>query len=49
LRHHRLAEADEIAAAMAVLASDDTSFITALSFSVDDGISDAYVTRLRLP
>jgi NAD(P)-dependent dehydrogenase (short-subunit alcohol dehydrogenase family) len=42
----RFAEADEIAAAVAFLASDDSSFITASSFLVDGGISGAYVTPL---
>jgi NAD(P)-dependent dehydrogenase (short-subunit alcohol dehydrogenase family) len=40
----RFAEADEIAAAVAFLASDDSSFITANEFLVDGGISGAYVT-----
>jgi NAD(P)-dependent dehydrogenase (short-subunit alcohol dehydrogenase family) len=40
----RFAEADEIAAAVAFLASDDSSFITASTFLVDGGISAAYVT-----
>ena len=42
----RFAEAEEIAAAVAFLASDDSSFITASSFLVDGGISGAYVTPL---
>jgi len=40
----RFAHADEIAAAVAFLASDDSSFITASEFLVDGGISGAYVT-----
>ena len=42
----RFAEADEIAAAVAFLASDDASFITASTFLVDGGIAAAYVTPL---
>jgi NAD(P)-dependent dehydrogenase (short-subunit alcohol dehydrogenase family) len=42
----RFAEATEIAAAVAFLASDDASFITASTFLVDGGISGAYVTPL---
>lgn len=42
----RFAEASEIAAAAAFLASDDSSFITASNFLVDGGISGAYVTPL---
>ncbi len=40
----RFADAQEIAAAVAFLASDDASFITASNFLVDGGISGAYVT-----
>ncbi|RJQ76052.1 3-oxoacyl-ACP reductase [Pseudonocardiaceae bacterium YIM PH 21723] len=40
----RFAEPDEIAAAVAFLASDDSSFMTANQFLVDGGISGAYVT-----
>jgi NAD(P)-dependent dehydrogenase (short-subunit alcohol dehydrogenase family) len=40
----RFGEANEIAAAVAFLASDDASFITASTFLVDGGISGAYVT-----
>jgi len=42
----RFAEAGEIAAAVAFLASDDSSFITASTFLVDGGISGAYVTPI---
>ncbi|MEV4319618.1 3-oxoacyl-ACP reductase [Actinocrispum sp. NPDC049592] len=42
----RFAEPDEIAAAVAFLASDDSSFMTASQFLVDGGISGAYVTPL---
>ncbi len=43
----RFAEASEIAAAVAFLASDDSSFITASNFLVDGGISGSYVTPLE--
>jgi NAD(P)-dependent dehydrogenase (short-subunit alcohol dehydrogenase family) len=36
----------EVAAAVAFLASDDSSFLTALEFLVDGNISGAYVTPL---
>jgi NAD(P)-dependent dehydrogenase (short-subunit alcohol dehydrogenase family) len=42
----RFAQAEEIAAAVAFLASDDASFITASNFLVDGGITGAYVTPL---
>jgi NAD(P)-dependent dehydrogenase (short-subunit alcohol dehydrogenase family) len=42
----RFVEAEELAAAVAFLASDDSSFITASTFLVDGGISGAYVTPM---
>ncbi|HEY3141193.1 MAG TPA: 3-oxoacyl-ACP reductase [Acidimicrobiales bacterium] len=42
----RFAEPEEIAGAVAFLASDDSSFVTASTFLVDGGISGAYVTPL---
>ncbi|WP_248126780.1 3-oxoacyl-ACP reductase [Micrococcus lacusdianchii] len=40
----RFAEPEELAAAVAFLASDDSSFMTASTFLVDGGIAGAYVT-----
>jgi NAD(P)-dependent dehydrogenase (short-subunit alcohol dehydrogenase family) len=42
----RFARPEELAAAVAFLASDDSSFITGSTFLVDGGISAAYVTPL---
>ena len=42
----RFGDAKELAAAVAFLASDDASFITASTFLVDGGLSAAYVTPL---
>ena len=40
----RLAQADEVAHAALFLASDESSYIHGATFSVDGGITAAYVT-----
>ena len=40
----RFGKAEEIAAGVVFLASDESSFVTASTFLVDGGISGAYVT-----
>jgi NAD(P)-dependent dehydrogenase (short-subunit alcohol dehydrogenase family) len=42
----RFGEPEELAAAVAFLASDDSSFITASTFLVDGGIAGHYVTPI---
>ncbi|MFF7245642.1 3-oxoacyl-ACP reductase [Embleya sp. NPDC008237] len=42
----RFAEPEELAAAVAFLASDDSSFVNAAEFLVDGGIAGAYVTPM---
>lgn len=42
----RFAETDELAAAVAFLASDDSSLTTACQLMVDGGITGAYITPL---
>jgi 2-hydroxycyclohexanecarboxyl-CoA dehydrogenase len=42
----RLGQPEEVAAVVAFLASDDSSFITGSEFLVDGGIAGAYVTPL---
>lgn len=43
----RFVEPEEIANAVAFLGSDESSFITAMDFLVDGGLSNAYVTPLE--
>ncbi len=42
----RFAESRELAAAVAFIASNDSSFVTGSTFLIDGGISSAYVTPL---
>ena len=42
----RFGEPAELAAAVAFLASDDSTFVTASTFLVDGGISAAYTTPI---
>ena len=42
----RFGEPSELDAAVAFLASDDSSFLTASNFLIDGGLSGAYVTPL---
>ncbi|SHE29494.1 NAD(P)-dependent dehydrogenase, short-chain alcohol dehydrogenase family [Ferrithrix thermotolerans DSM 19514] len=42
----RFGEPEEIAAAVAFLASDDASFVTAANFLIDGGLTGAYVTPI---